>query len=83
MAKASNSTSKGSVERWREVRAVVGWWLRSWLHPAGDSLNWEQRAGRTAQYGTGLSPHHGKSPQTGGDDGSNRHQNVKETGAGT
>jgi hypothetical protein len=83
MAGPTDSESKGLLARWPEVQAVVGWWLHSWLKPAGDSLDWEQRAGRGTQHGTGLSPHHNESPQRGGNAGSNRQQNVKETGGGT
>ncbi len=83
MAGPSKGETRGLVGRWPEVRAVAGWWVRSWLHPAGDSLSWAQRAGRTTSHGTGLNPHHEQSPQMGGNTESNRQQNVKETGAGT
>jgi hypothetical protein len=82
MARVSNRDSKGFVARWPEIRAVLGWCARSWLRPAGDSLDWEQQIGRETPSGTGQARSPG-APQSGGNSESNRNQNIKQTGAGT
>ena len=61
--------------------AMLGWWVRSWVRPAGDSLGWEQRAGRETPSGTGVPQ--GRASLRGGNVGRGRHQNIKQTGAGT
>ena len=65
MARVSNSDSKGFMARWPEIRAVLGWCARSWVRPAGDSLDWEQQIGRETPSGTGQA-HSPGAPQSGG-----------------
>jgi len=81
MGGTSNSESNKGA-RWPEARAMLGWWVRSWVRPAGDSLDWEQRAGRETPSGTGV-PHGRRTLGDGGSAGPGRHQNIKQTGAGT
>lgn len=43
--KQANSSPTGRPTRWPEIKAVLGWWVHSWLHPAGSPQQWEQSIG--------------------------------------